>query len=74
MSRSGFRHSGAGYAENIAWHSLASMSPTTAAATLHDMWVNSAGHLANMINPNYTRVGIGIFGNGSGWHGTHMFS
>ncbi|MDX2380389.1 MAG: CAP domain-containing protein, partial [Acidimicrobiia bacterium] len=74
MSLSGFRHSGAGFAENIAWHSLSSMSPTTAAATLHNMWVGSPGHLKNMVNKSYTRVGIGIHQTGSGWYGTHMFS
>jgi hypothetical protein len=73
MSLSDFRHSGSGYAENIAWHSLGSMSPTTAAATLHDMWAASPGHLNNMINPKYTRVGIGMHGDASGWYGTHMF-
>ena len=54
MSRSGFRHSGSGYAENIALHGLSKMGPVTAARTLHDMWVDSPGHLANMINPNFT--------------------
>ena len=73
MSRSGFRHSSASYAENIAWHSLGSMSPVQAAATLHDMWVTSPGHLDNMINPSWTRVGIGMHRDGSGWYGTHLF-
>lgn len=73
MSRSGFRHSSLGYAENIAWHSQSAMSPTLAAETLHDMWRNSPGHFNNMINPNHTRVGIGLFVDGSGWYGTHVF-
>jgi uncharacterized protein YkwD len=74
MARSGFRHSGIGYAENIAWHSQASMSPATAAMTLHDMWVNSPGHFRNMLDPRWTRVGIGFHVDGSGWYGTHMFA
>ena len=61
-------------AENIAWHSLSSMSPDTAAATLHDMWVNSPGHYRNMLDPRWTRVGIGFHVDGSGWYGTHMFA
>ena len=73
MARSGFRHSGSGYAENIATHSLSTMSPATAAWTMHDMWVNSAGHLRNMLNPNWTRVGIGFHVDGSGWQATHVF-
>ena len=74
MSRSGFRHSGTGYAENIAWHSLSSMSPETAATTLHDMWVDSPGHYRNMLDPRWTRVGIGLHVDGTGWYGTHMFA
>ena len=74
MSRSGFRHSSVGYAENIAWHSLSSMSPETAATTLHDMWVNSPGHYRNMLDARWTRVGIGFHVDGSGWYGTHMFA
>ncbi|MDW3215492.1 MAG: CAP domain-containing protein [Ilumatobacteraceae bacterium] len=74
MSRSGFRHSGAGYAENIAWHSLSSMSAAAAATALHDMWVDSPGHYRNMLDPRWTRIGIGLHVDGSGWYGTHMFA
>ncbi len=74
MSRSGFRHSSLGYAENIAWHSQSAMSPTQAATTLHDMWVNSPGHFRNMTDPRWTRVGIGLHLDGSGWWGTHVFA
>ncbi|MFW2332224.1 CAP domain-containing protein [Ilumatobacter sp.] len=73
MSRSGFRHSSLGYAENIAWHSQSSMSPSVAATTLHNMWVNSPGHFQNMINPRWTKVGIGLH-QGGGWWGTHVFT
>ncbi len=72
-SRSGFRHSSMGYAENIAWHSLSSMSTTEAAAQLHRMWVDSPGHFRNMIDPRWTRVGVGLHVDGNGWHGTHVF-
>ncbi|MDJ0771268.1 MAG: CAP domain-containing protein [Ilumatobacter sp.] len=73
MSRSGFRHSNIGLAENIAWHSQSAMSPTTAAETFHVMWENSSGHFRNMIDPRWTRVGIGLHAAGSGWYGTHIF-
>jgi hypothetical protein len=73
MSRSGFRHSSLGYAENIVWHSRSSMSATEAATTLHGMWVKSSGHFQNMINPRWTKVGIGLHVDGSGWWGTHVF-
>ena len=73
MARSGFRHSNLGYAENIAWHSLSSMSPQQAASTLHTMWVDSPAHFRNMIDPQWTRVGIGFHVGGSGWYGTHVF-
>jgi hypothetical protein len=74
MARSGFRHSSLGFAENIAWHSRSSMSPVEAATTMHDMWVNSPGHFRNMIDPRWTRVGIGFFVDGGGWNGTHVFA
>jgi uncharacterized protein YkwD len=74
MARNGFRHSGGPYAENIAWHSLASMSPVEAATTIHNMWVGSSGHLRNMVDGRWTRVGIGLHVDSSGWWGTHEFS
>ncbi|MEO6653123.1 MAG: CAP domain-containing protein [Ilumatobacteraceae bacterium] len=73
MSRSGFRHSTLGYAENIAWHSSA-LSPEQAAQQFHQMWVDSPGHFRNMIDPRVTRVGIGMYLAGSGWYGTHLFA
>ncbi len=73
MSRSGFRHSSGPYAENIVWYSDASMTPEQAARAFHDSWVNSPGHYRNMTNPGWTRVGIGLFRDASGWWGTHVF-
>jgi hypothetical protein len=74
MSLSGFRHSGGPYAENIAWHSASWMTPVEAASTLHRMWVDSPGHLANMLDPRWTRVGIGMHNDAGGWWGTHVFA
>ena len=73
MSRSGFRHSGGPYGENIAWASDDSLRPDDAAALCHDMWVDSAGHYANMTDPSYTEVGIGFFVTPGGWWATHVF-
>ncbi len=73
MSRTGFRHSGGPYGENIAWTSDAGLSPDAAAALFNDMWVRSPGHYANMTNPRYTRIGIGLYRTPSGWWATHVF-
>ena len=50
-------------AENIAWG-----YPTVQAVMTG--WMNSSGHKTNILNPKYTKVGIGI--NGLNW--TQMFS
>lgn len=73
MSRTGFRHSSAGWAENIVWHSSNRMTPQEAAARFHDMWVNSPGHYRNMTNPNWTVAGVGLYRDAGGWWGTHVF-
>ncbi|MDT7726917.1 MAG: hypothetical protein QOI21_3493 [Actinomycetota bacterium] len=58
----------AGYArpgaENIAKGS------TTAAQTM-DMWMNSSGHRANILNCNLTKIGVGVVT--SGWYWTQDF-
>ena len=74
MAVSGFRHSGGPYAENIAYIGSSNLGGQEAAATLHQMWVDSSGHYANMVNAGYTRVGIGFFRNGSGWWATQVFA
>jgi hypothetical protein len=73
MAGSSFRHSSAGYAENIAWHSDDTLTPKQAARTFNRMWVNSPGHYANMTNGSYEKVGIGLFRNKGGWWATHDF-
>ena len=73
MSRTGFRHSGGPYGENIAWTSDDRLHPDDAALTFHDMWVRSPGHFANMTDPSYTAVGVGLFLTSSGWWATHVF-
>jgi uncharacterized protein YkwD len=71
MAASGFRHSGGPYAENIGW-SRAS-SPTEAALGLHSAFVASPPHLANMLTPGWTAVGVGFHFDGSTWFVTLVF-
>lgn len=73
MGRVGLRHSLLGYAENVAWHSRSAMSPYEAATTLHVNWTNSSGHFENMMNPRWTKIGIGFHLDDGGWWGTHVF-
>ena len=74
MAASGFRHSGGPYGENIAWIGGTSLTAKQAAARFQDMWWNSQGHKANMLNSSYTHLGVGLFKNGRGWYATHVFS
>ena len=41
---------------------------------LHDMWMNSPPHRANMLNASFRRVGIGVAWNGEGYFATQLFS
>ncbi|MEZ5244263.1 MAG: S-layer homology domain-containing protein [Acidimicrobiales bacterium] len=70
-----FHHSDLPYGENIAWWSAGYASPEAAADKMHELWVNSPGHYANMTNPHYTAVGVGFWRSDSGgWHATHVFA
>ena len=73
MSQSGFRHSGGPYAENIGWVRNSALSPEAAALALHTGFVNSPPHFANMVNPAWTAVGVGIHHDGSTWYITLEF-
>ena len=72
MSQSGFRHSSGPYAENVGWDRGAT-SPEVAALGLHTAFLGSPTHLANMINPAWTSVGIGVHTDGSSWYITLEF-
>lgn len=75
MSEGGFfAHSGGPYGENIVWWSNENLTPEEAAQRFHDMWVDSPGHFQNMTHPAYTKVGIGLWRDENGWHGTHVFA
>jgi uncharacterized protein YkwD len=73
MSQSGFRHSAGPYAENIGWLGGASASPQEAARALHDGFVNSPPHFANMTDPKWTAVGVGVHLEGTTWFITFEF-
>ena len=66
------RAAAAGYAytflgENIAWNQRD-------AAQVLECWMRSAGHRANILNRNYTEIGIGVAVNERGEHyWTQMF-
>ena len=86
MSITGFRHSSQTQrshlltgertftVENIAFSGDVTMSAEEAARTLHEIWINSSTHYANMISSRNTEVGIGLVQTTSGWYGTHLFS
>jgi uncharacterized protein YkwD len=70
-----FHHSDLPFGENIAWWGAGHASPEAAAEKMHELWVNSPGHYANMTNQSYTAMGIGFWrSDAGGWHATHVFS
>lgn len=70
MRDAGFVFSGGwAWGENLAWQSERG-APGLAddVANLHASLMNSSGHRANILNPNYEVIGIGIeFGDYKGW-------
>jgi uncharacterized protein YkwD len=65
MQLAGYSYSAAG--ENIA------AGNSTAAATMQQ-WMNSDGHCANIMNPNFTELGVGYYpGGGYGHYWTQKF-
>jgi uncharacterized protein YkwD len=72
MSQSGFRHSGGPYVENVGWLRGAS-SAEAAALGLHNAFLASPAHLANMVNPAWTTAGVGVHTDGSTWYITLVF-
>ncbi len=64
MSTGGFRHSQIGNLlgpYNFVGENIAAGSPGTLEGALHDAWMHSDGHRANILNSGYTRVGVGVF-------------
>ena len=54
MNKAGISFQFAG--ENIAGNNSAASAMTS--------WMNSSGHKANILNPNYTHIGIGVVDGG----------
>lgn len=41
---------------------------------LVEMWMNSAGHRANLLNPSFNRIGVGAVSSSTGrWYGVQVF-
>ena len=74
MPTAGFRHSGGPYPENVAWWTDASLDAAGGAAALHALWVSSPGHLRQMTDPRFTRIGVGLHRDAGGWYGTLVFA
>ena len=59
ITAAGFRWSA--WAENLA-------VGQTSSTAVFNAWRNSAGHRANMLNPAFTHLGVGLaYGNGRYW-------
>jgi Ca2+-binding RTX toxin-like protein len=70
MREAGFQFSGSWtWGENIAWQSeRGAAGIADDVANLHQGLINSSGHRANILNPNFEVIGIGIErGNYNGW-------
>jgi uncharacterized protein YkwD len=69
LREAGINYRSAG--ENIG---KASGSPDETANTIFGMWMNSAGHKANLLSKSYGRIGIGAVQTGSTTYFTQVFA
>jgi uncharacterized protein YkwD len=72
MASNGFRHSDIANLlgpYNFVGENIAAGSRGTMEGSLHDAWMHSDGHRANILAPGFNRVGIGVFcaADGSIW-------
>ncbi len=58
------------WGENIAWHSNENLPSCD---TIHEMWMNSEGHRANILRPSFRFVAIGTYVDSHGWYATQLF-
>lgn len=58
------------WGENIAWTSSDNLPDCT---QIHEMWMNSSGHRANILRSSFRFVTIGTFVDESGWWATQLF-
>ena len=63
-------------AENVAWMGETRVVPgDTVAVAVHQGWMDSAGHRENLLNPGYTRIGVGVaFSPDHGYYLTQNFA
>ena len=63
-------------AENVAWMGETRVVPADGVAvTIHQGWMDSAGHRENLLNPGYTRIGVGVaFSPEHGYYLTQNFA
>ena len=64
-----------GWGENI-WEgsNLNAVSPVALARHIMDAWLYSPGHRQNILNPDYTHVGLGLASNGGQIRATQLFA
>jgi len=72
MASNGFRHSAIANLlgpYNFVGENIAAGSKGTLEGSLHDAWMHSDGHRANILAPGFSRIGIGVFckADGSIW-------
>jgi uncharacterized protein YkwD len=58
------------WGENVAWHSMPDLP---GCATIHDMFMNSPGHRANILSSNKRFVSLGVFIGSNGTWVTELF-
>lgn len=71
VKRTGYRYRR--LSENIAWLSRRNATDAALAQAIHGMWMTSSGHLANILDPRVTDIGIGIAQKGSRTYAAQVF-
>ena len=69
------RISATGYSYRMAGENIAAGAAT--AEAVMELWMNSPGHRANILNCGYTQIGVGYAynaGSDYGHYGTHVFA
>ena len=59
------RATAAGYAWTSVGENIAAGIPLKAVADAVQGWINSDGHCANMMNPNFEHIGVGFYPGGT---------
>jgi uncharacterized protein YkwD len=63
-------------AENVGWmQDNGQLSADAVAERIHQGWMDSPGHRENLLNPAYTRIGVGVAHSAEhGWYLTQNFA